>query len=419
MKFIIPLFSILGLVLGQNVALATETEKPVAPISENPFDGPLVARISQAPVDAATHNEDLSNPFVEGHWVEQILYMNSYLSHYHMVPGNPSAPKPPEPSSALDGQGHPLWFDRPYGDQILRGLVVTLTAASQFDDLDRLFADWSQSSERMADGRWKLLMFHDAMGQQFSGMSDWDASYRILQDWRKKNPKSAAAAVAEAIYWYDYAWNARGNGYANTVTADGWRLFNERLEKAETILIDSKPYASSNPLWWRVKLEVGGGLGLPIQDMLKEFEAGAAVEKYFYPAYTAMVTRLTPKWGGDWNLVDHFIKDAVKNTQDVEGYSMYARLYWSVDSCGCELSNLFRETQASWPDMKHGFEDLIRSYPHSAWIANKYAVYACMADDKDTFQAQRLRIGKMITPDAWPSNCSLDLCEHKYPTQPL
>ena len=69
--------------------------------------------------------------------------------------------------------------------------------------------------------------------------------------------------------------------------------------------------------------------------------------------------------------------------------------------------------------MKSRFEDLIRLYPHSAWMMNKYAAYACIADDKETFQRLRLRVGKMIMSNAWPQNNSLDLCDHKFPTQPL
>jgi hypothetical protein len=67
--------------------------------------------------------------------------------------------------------------------------------------------------------------------------------------------------------------------------------------------------------------------------------------------------------------------------------------------------------------MKRGFEDIIRRSPHSAWNINNFAAFACMAGDKQTFQSLRFRIGKTIMPDAWPSNYSLDLCEHKFETQ--
>ncbi|MGH6864015.1 MAG: hypothetical protein ACRECN_07040, partial [Methylocella sp.] len=132
-----------------------------------------------------------------------------------------------------------------------------------------------------------------------------------------------------------------------------------------------------------------------------------------------MVASLAPRWGGDWRLVDTFVKDAVKNTQEVDGYSMYARLYWAIQQREDLEFNLFHDSLASWADMKRGFEDVIRNYPHSAEDINTFAAAACIAGDKETFQTLRFRIGKTITPGAWPSNYSLDVCEHKFGPHPL
>ncbi len=98
---------------------------------------------------------------------------------------------------------------------------------------------------------------------------------------------------------------------------------------------------------------------------------------------------------------------------------MYARLYWSISQREDLDFNLFRDSLASWPDMKHGFEDIIRNYPYSAWNINNFAAFACIAGDKETFQSLRFRIGKTIIPGAWPENYSLDLCEYKFAAQPL
>jgi hypothetical protein len=104
------------------------------------------------------------------------------------------------------------------------------------------------------------------------------------------------------------------------VTPEGWKLFQERLQKAEAVLLESKPYASSSPLWGLICIDVGTGLGWSKVRLLEIFHENTQTEKYFYPIYTGMVASLAPKWGGDWRLVDTFIKDAVKNTQEVDGY---------------------------------------------------------------------------------------------------
>ena len=119
--------------------------------------------------------------------------------------------------------------------------------------------------------------------------------------------------------------------------------------------------------------------------------------------------------------MDAFIKEASAKAKDKEGSALYTRLYMSASGCGtCDQKfNLFRDTQVSWPEMKKGFDDLMRLYPHSAWNLNKYASFACQAGDKETFLSVRFRIGKNVVSEAWRPNYSFDLCDHQFPTQPL
>jgi Domain of unknown function (DUF4034) len=259
-----------------------------------------------------------------------------------------------------------------------------------------------------------LSAYANAFNTRLANPPDWDAVGQKIQRWRSDRPYSRAAAITEAIYWEQYAWNARGNGYASTVTDEGWSLFNERLKKAETALNESRSLASESPLWRATFLEVGNGLNWPKPRLLQEFADGVAKDRTFLPFYTKMARFLSPKWGGDWRLVDEFVKQAVKDTQGDLSSSMYARIYMSVDTCNCGGFNLFRDTQANWTDMKRGFEDLVRLFPHSDWNFNKFAAYACIADDKQTFLSLRFRLAKTIVPAAWPSNRSVDLCEHQF-----
>ena len=407
------LIAVIGLV-GLSAALADETQKPEASAS-NPFAAPLKLSGEVRP----TLDEDLTNPFVEGHRIEEYYYVGAYFSHYHATPPNISPPQPSELTSPVDDAGRPLWFDRTSGEILLEALIARLVTDKKFDDLDRLFDDWNNPSERRADGAWKLSVFHDEMAGIVSAGPNWDDAYKIVTEWRHKNPSSRAAALVEVMYWDGYAWNARGEGAAASVTDEGWKLFNERLDRAEKVLLECKPFAGGSPLWGKLQLDVGLGLNWSKDELLRSFAESAAKEPYYYPLYTSMTRSLLPKWGGSWKLVDDFIRAAVKNTESVEGHSMYARLYWTVDPCNCEAGGLFQESLANWEEMKRGFEDMATRYPHSAWIVNQFAAYACIAGDKTTFQRLRLKIGRTITPSAWPASNSLDLCEHKFPAQPL
>jgi len=63
-------------------------------------------------------------------------------------------------------------------------------------------------------------------------MNDHAEAIQLLELWRDKHPDNQEAWMALAGAFRDYAWVARGNGWANTVTAEGWRLMRERMAES-------------------------------------------------------------------------------------------------------------------------------------------------------------------------------------------
>jgi hypothetical protein len=382
----------------------------------NPFREPLL----YPPFDKVAVRQGVpTSPFGVDHPIEQTAYDGLYATQHNAHMAAVEGTKLPSLPSTTDPNGHPLWYDGRRQSEFLRTIVEWLYVRKQYDDLDHLFDEWSDSQERVADGSWRLVTFHNAFTATFLRPGDWQEALDEVREWRLAKPNSRGAILAEALYWLQYAYLARGSGYANSVTPEGWRLFKERLLKADAILRENKALAGSSPLWARFWLEVALGLDVPRQQMLEMFMEASKDGALYYPRYTAMANALTPRWGGSWELVDRFIREAAATTAATEGFSLYARVYWTVREQHPVTFELFRDSRASWPDMKRSFEDLMRAYPHSALIANNFAATACMADDKETFRALRLKIGKAITRESWPTNHSLDLCDNSLGATPL
>jgi hypothetical protein len=144
------------------------------------------------------------------------------------------------------------------------------------------------------------------------------------------------------------------------------------------------------------------------------FLEGTQKFKTYYPTYFTMLNFLLPKWSGSWKTVDNLVQWSVENTKEIDGNSMYARLYWSAAESLSEKEKLFKDTRASWSKMKRGFDDLMERNPKSKWNLNNFARFACMAGDKKTYVALRRKIGKDVIDEAWKGNTSLDLCETKF-----
>jgi hypothetical protein len=118
-----------------------------------------------------------------------------------------------------------------------------LLMREQFSELDKIADEVRSSKARFPGGSWKLSRFYDARDKTlvrgYETDADWQNHLALIQRWTTARPQSITARLALADAYVAYAWAARGSGYANTVTDQGWRLFEERANKAAEILQDS------------------------------------------------------------------------------------------------------------------------------------------------------------------------------------
>lgn len=280
------------------------------------------------------------------------------------------------------------------------------------EQLNDLFKDWSAPFCVTDDGYPRMGSIRKGFDNAFYFAKDWATSHAKVERLRALLPKSAPAATAEAEYWIQYAWNARGGGYASSVSPDGWKLFQERLEKAEDVLLESREYAAEAPIWYEQMIRVQTGLGRSAEERNGTFIEGVKKFKDYLPLYLDMAGWLVPRWGGSWELADQFVTWSSEYTKPFMGNVMYARLYWRLSGFASSEAKLFEETKASWPRMKSGFEDLMRQYPRSKWNQNNYAKFACIAGDKETYLAVRQRIGADVMTEAWSR--SIELCDERF-----
>ncbi|HEY8119046.1 MAG TPA: hypothetical protein VIE91_07400 [Methylophilaceae bacterium] len=286
--------------------------------------------------------------------------------------------------------------------------------------IDMYIKDWSRDDQNnfsmclFDDGRPWISTLRPAYEQSFDIFKDWSQALNQLNRNKIKNQKSASLALQEADYWIQYAWDARGRGFGSSVTDEGWKLFRERLLKAEKILVDTKPYSSDLPMWYDEMIVVQSALDRSPVERDKVFLEGAEKFKTYYPTYFTILNFLSPKWGGSWGAVDNLVTWSVNNTKETEGKSMYTRMYWAAYQGLPEGTKLFRDSYVSWPKMKAGFDDLMQRFPNSNWNLNNYAKFACLANDKKTFIALRKKIGTNIIPDAWTLDANQDLCDQKF-----
>lgn len=297
----------------------------------------------------------------------------------------------------------------------IHATVRTAFIARRFVEINSLAGQMRQQRSRLADGRWELPFVTGALdwNLQPRDSAAWQARMAQIDDWIAITPRDSTPYLAKATLLVDYAWDARGSGWANTVDEKGWRLFKERLTTAQQVLESSSAISKTSPVWYETMQKVALGLSWPEPAYTSLFNEAIQLEPTYYPFYFNAAQYFLPRWQGRPGDVAKFVDEAVYRTQRKEGQTLYARIYWSL--LWAFKNQTFAPGRAKWPRMRLGFQDILRSYPDN-WNANAYAFYACMAEDWSSYQ----QATKMMThpePRMWMYGLNTVSCSQRAVSQ--
>lgn len=275
---------------------------------------------------------------------------------------------------------------------------------SKFDDLEALAHEARVSKALFANGAWKLFSFYDALGcRHDEPESMWELHERIHKGWIAAKPGSITAETAYAQFLVEFAWHARGYGYADTVTPEGWRLFGERLSQARKILERAKTMEPKCPMGAFVQMTLARGQGLSRAEFNQLFEEAKSVEPQFWRHDVARAMYLLPRWHGapgEW-------EQAAETEAERRGglsWESYARV---VSFQRGYYKNVFGETKASWARTRDGFDLMRQKYPEALDILSVYCQLACLAGDQAVAQKLFAQLGNRADSGAWTDPAAL------------
>ena len=183
----------------------------------------------------------------------------------------------------------------------------------------------------------------------------------------------------------EWAWSARGHGFANSISSQNMVLYSFRTEMAAAALDDVRDGASNNPLWYSLSLKVGLDQAKDREKLQAIFDRGWLKVPNYRPLYRGMLRILMPRWGGSYDDVNKFINQIYAQTASARGYELYAELYSAYAQLEGDELDLFVDSRAFWSGMRNGYLGLLRRYPKSDAVLNSFANFACRANDKETY----------------------------------
>jgi hypothetical protein len=203
----------------------------------------------------------------------------------------------------------------------------------------------------------------------------------LLEEWTRTQPRSITASVALANFLYRAAWDERGSGYADTITATGADGYHRYLSDAQRVLDQIGTQAESDPRYWGLRVSLAHELGtadagqIGLRGLARHADGSLAERVAQY---------LTPKWGGSPAIYLRFAQAAADATRQVYGDALYMWLVLKIPNQ--ETSADWKQYKVDWARVKKGADDLIRYRPEWIPTYHQYAFLAHRHGDEETLR---------------------------------
>jgi len=318
----------------------------------------------------------------------------------------PEAAEGPAAGAAETGpaSGAPLQNEHAYEVQIAH-----LFASGEYEQLEQEARDNRASKARLAGGVWRLFDYYDALSfppTRPQTEADWKAHIAAVKHWNALHPESATARMVLAGSYINYAWFARGHGFSDSVTQEGWELFRERFELAKVALLEAAKLKDKCPYWFELvqMTALAEGWEKPVAKEL--FEKAAAFEPTYYHFYREYANYLQTKWYGDEGETQDFAEQISAKVGGDDGDMIYFEIATLV-GCQCQTERVSLGGM-SWPRVQAGYLVLWQKYGTSNVKANRFALLAYSSDDKRAARQAFSSIGENWDNTVWKNKDTFD-----------
>src|ERR1035438_9633725 len=137
-----------------------------------------------------------------------------------------------EPSMKKVVAGKENIVDGPIARRQLQSQAQSLLYQEKFDELEKMAQELRKTKAMFPEGVWKLHFFYMGLSPKVTSPEGWKSHLNLVDKWLQKSPSSITARIAAAVSWEFYGADARGKGYANEVSDEGWRKLGESFRNA-------------------------------------------------------------------------------------------------------------------------------------------------------------------------------------------
>jgi tetratricopeptide (TPR) repeat protein len=236
---------------------------------------------------------------------------------------------------------------------------------------------------------------------------------KVLAAMEAAPTRGPVSLLFKGNYYTVYAWDARGRGFANTVTPEGARLMQERLEVASAALMkayDLNPNDAAAATAM-MGVELGQGKGKDVLEMW--FARAMKADPDNYQACANKLYYLEPKWYGSMEEMLAFGREC----RDSKNW--YGRLPMVLVNAHDQLSRYapkpdqYFQLPGVWADIQSVYQPILNAWPENALTRSKFAYYACQCGQWAEAKRQFDRLGDKAEAKAFGDDSKMEDMKEK------
>jgi hypothetical protein len=262
--------------------------------------------------------------------------------------------------------------------------VHSLLDQGNYGELESIARTNRLERGRFVAGDWRNNDFFNAVvwvsPGAVPGDSDYGQQIEKLKKWLAARPDSAAAKIAIAKLYVQYADFARGTGYADSVSTKEWSQFRTRTAIAKEILLEASNLKERDPHWYYVMEGIAHNEGWEKAEMRELLDQALAFEPDYFHFYRAYSYYILPRWYGDPGELQAFAEQVASKHTDPAGSILYFQIL-STLSCYCD-QDIDELKATDWQKLQLGFANLQAGYGLSDLNANRFAEMATVFRDR-------------------------------------
>ncbi|MCC9599501.1 hypothetical protein LOC67_02935 [Stieleria sp. JC731] len=216
-------------------------------------------------------------------------------------------------------------------------------------------------------------------------------SLRVAARFADRFPSSDIAKCILANVYDSYAWDARGTGFAGSVSEHQWTVFRKYVAKAEGICAPLLNRPQPNSQVFRMALELARTNGKPLEEIV---QLASRIRQSPYRADASLhhlvAVYLMPRWNGAPGMLESYMEKVAQTIGGEEGDAVYATVAQELSSMGGPNGPASLGFNWDLERLKSGTRASIRSRQNLDVLSHTLVVLANRGDINSLIELTRL-----------------------------